>query len=436
MAAKVRWGWDTVNNRFVSVDTCDRDLVKDGKIICKRCGDRLTICDGDIKDIYFRHCTSGSKCNGARVDYVLKSEAIRVCSKTGDIMIPRFFARFRDNETAILAPGTVLNVSRFTSGKRLCSTTVIPDLMLFDDSLDITICIEFLTSSRGISKSRCKDYGLSCADVVAMSVDISDLVDDFVLGDEKILNEIQSRVFDKSEKKRVFFRTGVDASFLDSKFEFRSGRVICPAYEDKYLVDSKKCNKCPFFIKADKGVYSCYGKRLYSKASDVTNGSTYEQRQDLYCDQLPTPIARIDYRYNINMLGSCPSCGESCVIAQGDSPEAQSIRGIQTVNTLTQSAYKHCNSCGTNTEIRCPKCGGAMRVLRSAKHGKIYLICENHDNVGSQQCNCSLTLFNCEPCRENYADEVEAVGGLDNFLSGKIRYMNALDRLRDMHRRR
>lgn len=428
------WCYDKDKQEYVhALDACKEESES---YVCPECGQRVICCQGEKNEWYFRHYVK-SRCVGGSSETLLHKLAKQFLTGLTTFYVPSIEEVFKKDQTVVVLKEQTIRVSRVDLEKSILGGDLRPDAIIEGTTIakwkNVQVCVE-ITVHHGVNQTKMKKYRRYIAEqeelgntVYVIEVNLDKFTKDF---DAVLPDEIKTSIVNESPYKITRLATGCHVDLAKDRFQFQNGYVCCPAYDKpEYVVDTKYCKSCPFFVSRSGNMNICYGKKAYAKPKDVLDGQTKEYRMDIYSEMMPKHhLSVVDTNVDYP-LGSC-SCGGQCRVGTGYAEGVRSFKGIIKLPRDTVYAYKWCTVCGKVTPITCPDCGAPMKLLRNPKNGKVFLYCTNNESDGEDRCLCSLTLFTDDSCGYNYADEVIGVGGLDNFLSGKKKYRDALMKIR------
>lgn len=413
-----KWGM-LEDHRIINIDSIpldERESYK-GKVFCCGCGSPLILRMGEKNDWYFCHPT-GEK---------------ESCKEASTKVIRDLFV-----QVVMSAPSIVVPDSKSVAGGFFT---------LKGGTIDLTDAKILQTSSGVFFHSGDHKYFIDCwtggalrkhvCDVphVVIRVDMRSFIKrlDLVTYDALrgyILGESAGKCIISSNELEYYTK-----KYNDALYTYTGDMTICPAMsqgdDNPKLVDTKSCKKCIFHVK--HGV--CYGRGCFGNPmQDLFDDRTAFERYEEYFSGVPEPVGYV-VRYRKHPFGTCSNCGTKLEIQEGAS--GVRISGVPKLSTSeTAFAYLVCPKCGQVQEIRCPECNTQMLIRRNKRSGKIYLVCPNYDlsdNVTEDSCNrdlSTLTLFTHEPATDNYADELQAVDTIQDFMKGGKRVVSKLRAVR------
>lgn len=415
MSTKV-WALNRETGEILNVNNIDKSFK--GKMVCldENCGEELIICMGEKNKPYFSH-QKNTKCTGGSTESVLTQLSKQVLRTCTSFYIPEESTIFRGKKV-VMSPSRTISVAqvqlncaldeKFKATAKLTSTE------------NEVFFVEFGT--KDMSTSRRKAYARFGCRVIMVDLhqfarDVDSVKEDelkeFICGDKGIKTYVTSP-----------FLAFVEDEIQKSLFCGNGDYLACPARDFEAIVEKKRCKECPFYMHTSRtdGAIYCAGKGCYSDASDFKADESFENRYDRYIDLVPSPVWGVDKFAYTNVIGTCPRCGGSLEVAQGT--RARRIVGIRSANKDTAYAYRVCEDCGGISLIKCPACGDPMELKINRKTGGVFLGCTGYRATGG--CRASITLYTCEPCRDNFADQLLQVDSLDFFLNNYRKAMKIL----------
>lgn len=413
MSTKV-WAYNAELNRIQHISEIDKSYK--GKMYCldDDCKSELIICIGSKNQPYFAH-KSTTTCKGGIKDGVLKQLCTQVLRECKMFTLPDEFLIFR-NQRVLLSCERTIHISEV-----LPFETLDGDFrtgISLKDWEGNTFYIE-LTSSSGISLSRLREY--SSRGCTVLELDLSK----FKKGlDDIDFSDIRKFVYEASIAKNYLTSPAivrVKSEMKRSYYKSNGEKILCPARSFEAVVESRKCQSCPYFDKydsTDKSVL-CYGKGCYSMASDFSNMTRLDLRREHYEYKLPNPVWGVDKTAYIAYFGRCSECGGKNIIDQGTLGEK--FYGVGRVEDKKDKyIYKVCQDCGNYELVLCPTCHRPMTLRRNHRNGSIFAGCTGYTGRGVGEmfsCSTCISLFEDEPCMDNIHEDIKLVGSLDLFLT-------------------
>lgn len=401
-----KWGM-LGDRRIINIDSIpldERESYK-GKVFCCGCGNPLILRMGEKNDWYFCHSTGELESCKEVSTKVIRDLFVQVMLSAASIVVPDSKAVAGGFFT--LKGGTIeltdVKIQQSNSG-------------VFFDSGDRRYFIDCWTGG-SLRKHTCDvPHVVIRVDmrsfVKRLDLVTYDIVKDYILGESTGKCIVSSNELEYYNKK-----------YNDALYSYSGDMTICPAMnqgdDNPKLVDTKNCKKCIFHVK--HGI--CYGRGCFGNPmQDLFDDRTAFERYEDYFSGVPDPVGYV-VRYQKYPFGTCSNCGSRLQVQVGTS--GVHIKGIPKLTSEeTAFAYLVCPDCGKIHEIRCPACHTQMFLRRNKRSGKIYLVCPNYDlldNVTEDSCNqelSTLTLFTKEPVSDNYADELQAVETLQDYMKG------------------
>lgn len=415
MSAVKKWAVDSEISRVVSVDSLnadDRKKFKD-RYVCCECGEPLVPHLGLKNDWYFSH-KSDTKCKGGSSETVLHRLFKEIMLESNYCVVPDGRVVVGNGFSIKVSKGfelryTLVNmcVERNFKGFR-------PDVAILHEG--VWYMFEGYVSHKVDAKKlkKLRDFD---SPYVLIEVNLRRFAKDL---DGIDLDKLKAAIVDESDCKVVISSTKGNKLLAKDKAARRKlekGMFVCHGdIQGRALVTVKQCRKCPYYA---KGGY-CFGLGGYKTAKDFQSDEPIMVEPD----DLPEPLCRVQYNFERHIFGRC-SCGGTYEMTYGKNAPHK-IVGLRSCNADDGNAHLVCKVCGRTESIRCPKCGKAdMLLFRNNKNGRVFLSCSNYD-----VCGMSLTLWDSEPAEDNYADELLAVEGLDNFRKWAKKTQVALSNLK------
>lgn len=405
MSTKV-WALNRETGEVQHINHIDKSYK--GKMICldENCGEELIICMGEKNKPYFSH-QKNTTCGGGSTETLLHMLGKQILSKCKSFTLPDEYVIFRQKKVLFSSKRTIMVKevvpfeildNKFKTGVKLVDFN--------GDAYYVEFATREVKSSRktGYIKNECK----------AIAVDLHKFARDTDNIDEKELTEFICGALGVKTYITSPSIAAVESEINKSLFCASGDYIACPAYNFEEIVEKANCKDCPFFLYSQRsdGSIHCAGRGCYSEAVDFKNMDFYDYRRERYIDLVPKPVWGVDKYAHKKMLGVCSRCGGELRIAQGN--RARQIKGVRMVDKETAYAYLVCEDCGSSTIIRCPDCKEPMELRVNRSTRVVFLGCSAY---ADRSCRASLSLFNGEPCRDNYADQLLQVGGLSLFLS-------------------
>lgn len=417
MSIKV-WAKNTDTGEVMHINSIDKTYK--GKMVCldENCGEILNICIGDKNKPYFSH-SKNCTCNGGGVETLLHLLSKQILSKCKTFVLPEESIIFR-GKTLVFNPRKTIMV-RETSGGEVLEKGFKTGIKICD-YVGGVYYIE--PSVRGITSARRQAYRKHGANVIEIDLRkfaYNDNIDEpelreYICGDTGIKSFICSPNILR-----------VSAMIHKAEFSASGDYICCPAYLYEGVVTKKGCQSCPFYMYTKDGVMTCSGNEYYSEVVDFRIDNK-ELRREKYSELIPKPVWLVDKKAMLKPFGVCEKCGRKKVICTS-TKTGNSIDGIPEIYwSETHYAYIGCPACKTIKGIVCPRCGNRMTICKNNRTGTIFLVC---DDV---KCKTSITLYDSEPCNDNYSDELLTVGTLQNYLNNFDKCNEMLIELRKSHK--
>lgn len=414
MSTKV-WAYNAELDKIQHISEIDKSYK--GKMYCldDNCKSELTICIGSKNQPYFAHKSSTS-CKGTKTkEGILRLLCMQVLRECKKFTLPDEFVIFRNQRVLLSCERTIL-ISEVLPFETLGSD--FRTGVSLKDWEGNTVYVE-LVQSEGIASSRLKAYNSRGCTVV--KIDLSKFRRNL---DDVNFDDIREFVFGSSLAKSYIVSPSIskiNEEIKRSLYKSNGEKILCPARSFEAVVESKKCQNCPYFDKydsTDKSVI-CYGKGCYSSASDFGNTSRLDLRRERYSHKLPEPVWGVDKTTYMAYFGRCPECHGKYIIGQGT--QGEKLYGLAVVEKENDKyVYKVCRDCGHYEKILCPSCHRPMVLRRNHRNGSIFAGCTGYSGRGIGErysCNTCISLFEDEPCMDNIHEDIKLVGSLDLFLS-------------------
>lgn len=455
MAALKKWG--VYNNRIINIDSIDksnRDMFKGTVTCCCGCGNVLVPNMGEKKDRYFRVLNETHKCQGS-TESMLHRLTKQIIADAGVFHVPeemivvgkglKFINSSRD---ILFKPEDVYLEEKIGD--------IITDVTIKTD--DLTVFIEVYVAHK-ITAAKLNKYRKFDFPFVVVELDMRKY---FRHMDNVSYEELQLSVLNSENITSTVimsdFMADIQAKYQETIHYMDSDKTICPVTNGVMDVKSK-CRKCEFYIgRKETGVYYCTGKQLRVKKSDYSKNSEYEDRYDLYIDDIPQSDGEVHFKKD-DMFGYCSTCGKPLEMARGTETkygESKAVKMIPIVRVDDSTAHLYCRFCDTLYDIYCPKCvmeynashakefnstndklkslvlhQEAVRdkryqsvcVMNLVKRVKGYqksvvLSCFNFNPSAEEEpCKTSLRLWTSEPVGNNFTKTFKEIGNIQNFLN-------------------
>lgn len=440
------WGIDTRTDKLIHINDVTEDIKGFVKCTSPNCDCKLILNKGSKKEPYFRH-PANSKCSGGSAESVVHKFVKSVYAERliAPFKLPAGYFNFKGNTSLLDKEVTTSFGINVNVEKSLQDTKIRPDIW-FKTSDGFFNCIE-IVFTHGISqetRSKYRDFAkenklrVYIVNVSHLKEVVNDLTKDMILKETLLILELSTEKF----KLEGLAKRG--------EFKAFAGDIVCPATGT--VTNTRNCSKCCFYSGTNGGVVTCYGKECYKGLIDLTSGKTKEERFDMYCELIPSPKEVVKEVFDlepnvIHPLGKCSLCGGNFTFAKGD--RAPAVKGIRTIKYLgndpienydieaREALYLYCTKCGKYEPIICRHCGKPIKAWKNSSSiyrscGSVFIGCSNRTQLPEGTCTSdTLTVFTNESC-ERYADEIKAVGSLENFLSikGSKKAKEKLDILR------
>lgn len=453
MSSIKTWGFDPVTERIVNIRDCVPREEFTNRIKCTSdsCDCVLILNQGAKKDWYFRHPTSKKGgCHGASVESVLHKYAKQTLLNLDSYTVP-------DGEVFFKKDNPIHVGSDCNGGFYIASMQNVPFLIL-DKNMNTGVAYA-RSAEHELTHGVRPDVHVSIVTGSGKRVDlcyevyVSNKVSAYKMNKyRKFIEENEDRAvfvieIDLSDKSTAFDTEGWNDEWLKSqklimsskmhnvqktleaaRFEYHTGKVLCPAHEERGVVLSRNCPKCPFNI--DRGI--CYGRSLIGSQKDFN--LSVEERLDKYGEQIPAVVGIVNYDTLKAPFGRCESCKDGqYMLVRG--AQSKRVAGVPVyLGCNDKDAYLMCKSCGHIKSIKCPACKKTdMRVYEKREVNTkgmkpVFLTCQDFDG-----CNTSITIYNHACAEPSIADEVVTAGGLDKFLSSRT-FKSAFERIKELRR--
>lgn len=440
------WGIDSISGKLINIHELSLDDKKN--IICtdSNCRCNLIPNFGTKKDWYFRHPT-GSSCSGGSSESIIHSLAKEIISDFKSIDLPSSVFRFKD-ESKVVDLYKSYAIKNISIEKSL-TPQLRPDLII-ETTSDEIICIEVFVahkvSSDKLSKY-VKYFEKSGKNFFIVEIDLSSIKDNIDnLNHDDVRNLIKDKMIILSSNNLVKLNNLLNASVYQDLNSFH----ICPI-DDKSIMSTKSCKKCPFFSSYKNNMLTCYGKSCYTKLGDFTDSK--EENYDKYCHLVPKVDGKIikddkkvfdDNKNIIHPFGVCECCSKPLSLCRGDMtfrisgiPVLRFYNGksIDLYNDLVRnSVFLVCTTCRRVKQLLCNKCKSPLGIWKNTNRkyrsfDSVFIGCLDRDNIGGGCTSDTLTIYKDESCTE-YADELISVETLDNWLNSDKVAMKNLFNLR------
>lgn len=438
-----KWGILKETGKLVNIDNLDKSY--QGKVVCcdKNCGCDLILNIGAKKDPYFRH-PAHNACSGGSAETILHKLAKDVILNSTKLFVPSCqYSAVKDRPINV-DEEFMLDLSQctvFSEQSLKNDVSLIPDVTIEAPNGEFFYVEIYVTHKT--NETKIKKYMGLVGDFHVVEIDLRDYKDI----DKFSYNELADAICLNAKRTIIASKNlaVITNRVKDAEFYATGDKAICPCQDA--IVSTKDCKKCPFYISTNRGTMSCLGKSCYGKASDIEKGRPADELYDIYCEEIPKPIGKIDYNAFKHPIGLCKRCNEPLVLATGFEDDdnynkgtitptntGKVLVGIGVLSFKTGAVYTYCPKCGAYHKLECPVCkklskikkiGYDMRISRNQTKGNVWMHCENYRTGESLKRhgvdleyghNYSLSVYTNIPITNNYADEILACD-LETFLT-------------------
>lgn len=416
MAAIKTWAINPETGKVVNIrgERCE-------KYTCCGCGEVLIPHRGEKNDWFFAH-KSVKECKGGTPETILHKLGKQILKESTTFSVPDGRVLVGKDISLSTFPHRDLFYLQGSVEIERSFGSFRPDAVIQLDG--VSYFIELFVSHK-VSEAKLNTMRKAISgDYVVIEIDLRCFYKNI---DNIDMKELQQYILGNGEGKRIISSTQGDKwvkKFKDSIFDIPRGKLLCPAYDGrKVVVDSQSCRKCPFYIGNNK----CTGYSCLSGIRDYIMDETKKDRLDFYDEYMPSAVGEVVY-FN-TLFGVCDQCGTALKLARGR--YGVNIPGLQVLDVPTEYVYTYCPACGRYELVRCPDHGEGCRIRRN-QSGVVYIECKYYKGRnyipedGEIVCKQSLSIYTRTPIKDNYTDEILAVGDISLWSANDS---DAMDRL-------